>query len=98
MKVGLTPAVLASVLECATHIARDDLAAAERWLDGLQRTVAQLGEFPNMGRVTAEAGIETHREVFYGRYRILYRVGDAVTVYDIRHMSRQPAALDDSNP
>lgn len=36
----------------------------------------QLAEFPHSGRIVAEVGVETVRELVHAPFRIVYRIGD----------------------
>jgi plasmid stabilization system protein ParE len=98
VKVGWTPTARVCALECAAFIAHDDADAALRWLSGLADAVDRLADFPNIGRVVAEPGLENQREIFYGSYRVRYRTVTSVTVVSVQHTSRQVTSLDVSDP
>jgi plasmid stabilization system protein ParE len=55
-------------------IARDDRAAAERWVSRLVATGEGIATFPLSGRVVPEIGRDDVRETFQRTYRIVYLV------------------------
>ena len=51
--------------------------------------MSRLGSHPLSGRVVAEVGDESLREVIYGNYRIVYRVRqDLVEIATVFHGAR----------
>jgi toxin ParE1/3/4 len=56
------------------YIARDDPAAAERWIGLLIAGVERAAGAPLSGRRVPEIGRDDVREVFERAYRIVYRV------------------------
>jgi toxin ParE1/3/4 len=60
------------------QIAREDPQAAERFGLKLIEEALTLGRFPRIGRVVPEFGDPTLREIIHGRYRIIYRVREAM--------------------
>ena len=64
--------------------------AAERWVEDMFATAERLELFPRSGRVVPELEREEIREVFYQRYRIIYKVAsDRAKVLTVRHMRQQ---------
>lgn len=74
--------------EIADHIARDNQAAAERWIAILMKTAEHATTIPLAGRRVPEIGRDDVREVFKRTYRIVYRVRDGrvevLTVFEGR--------------
>ena len=69
------------VAEIRDFIARDDSAAAERWLGVLVAAAEQAHRLPQAGRVVPEFKRADLREVLRGNDRLVYRVRkDAVIV------------------
>ncbi|MEM1041662.1 MAG: type II toxin-antitoxin system RelE/ParE family toxin [Bacteroidota bacterium] len=96
MRVHWSTVALERVSEIADYLAVDDLGAAERWVDGLFAAAERLEPFPRSGRVVPELRREAIREVFYKRYRILYKVQpERVEVLTVRHMRQH---LSDNDP
>jgi plasmid stabilization system protein ParE len=58
------------------YIARDNPAAAERWVMKLVATAEQAASAPRAGRRVPELAREDVREVLLRRYRIVYRLGE----------------------
>lgn len=81
--------------DTATYIARDDRAAAKRWVAQVFDRVGQIADFPESGRIVPEVGRRDLRELILGHYRIIYRVRkDSVTVLTV-HSGRRPLGSDD---
>lgn len=59
------------------YIARDDPAAAARWIDKLVSTVARAASAPGSGRRVPELARDDVRELLLRSYRIVYRVTPA---------------------
>ena len=76
--------------QIANYIGRDDWGAAIQWLEETLEGVERLREFPFVGRVVGEFGVETIRELIRGRYRVVYEVSDEqvtiLTVFDGAHL------------
>lgn len=69
--------------------------AAMKWLDGMEQTIAELGEFPTRCPLAPESDVvgAEIRQQLYGRrqhkYRILFAVrGGTVHVLHVRHGAR----------
>lgn len=73
-------------------IARDDPAAAQRWVRKLMATARATTRAPFGGRRVPEVGRDDVREVFLKRYRIVYRVSAAscevLTVFEGHRLLR----------
>jgi toxin ParE1/3/4 len=77
---------LADLVEIGRYIARDNPAAARRFVARLQESARKVPSVPRAGRVVPEFQIESVREVLLGNYRIVYRLGaktiEVLTVFE----------------
>ncbi len=58
----------------------DSLAAANRVLDRIEKSIASLSSLPERGSFPRELlalGIKDYRQVFFKPYRLIYRIVDA---------------------
>jgi plasmid stabilization system protein ParE len=62
------------LFEAFDFIARNNPAAATRWSKKILQKVEDLAASPMRGRTVPEAAGSDLREVFHGRYRIVYAV------------------------
>lgn len=86
MRIIWSPLSLERVAEIADYIARDNLTAAERWVDGIFKLVEPLEDLPKPGRIVPEIERDDFREVIKGNYRIIYRVEpEQVSILTVRH-------------
>lgn len=86
MRIIWSPLSLERVAEIADYIARDNLTAAERWVDGIFKLVEPLEDLPKLGRIVPEIERDDFREVIKGNYRIIYRVKpEQVSILTVRH-------------
>lgn len=61
---------------------------AREWADDLSRKTERLLQFPMMGRVISEKELSFFREIFVGRYRVMYCVmPETIYLMTIQHMS-----------
>jgi toxin ParE1/3/4 len=99
LKILWSPAALARVEEIGACIAKDDRAAAERWVVGVFEATARLENFPRSGRVVPEVSAADVREVIYGSYRVIYSVGEQIEILAIFHGRRlfDPKEIDSSS-
>ena len=88
MKVEWSPLALDRVSDIARFIARDNPAAAERWLNELFDAVERLAEFPESGRIVPEVGVQRIRELIFGAYRVIYSVRGKVEILTVRRGSQ----------
>ncbi|MFD2569824.1 type II toxin-antitoxin system RelE/ParE family toxin [Spirosoma soli] len=64
-------------------------AVADDWSDELEKKLALIEQFPEMGRMVPDFYITFIREVFVGRYRLVYSTQEVTpTVLAIRAMGR----------
>lgn len=71
------------------HIAEDQPENAQRFVDRLTRRADALAEHPLIGQVVEQYQREDIREVYEGRYRMIYRVlSDHIDILTVRHGAR----------
>lgn len=88
MKVEWSPLALDRVSDIARFIARDNPAAAERWINELFDAVERLAEFPESGRIVPEVGVQRIRELIFGADRVIYSVRGKVEILTVRRGSQ----------
>ncbi len=89
MSVKWLRKALRNLEQAHAYIAKDDPAAAVRTMLTMQRAVAQLAEFPNMGRI---GRVEGTRELVIPStpYFVVYRVqGNTVQILRVLHSARR---------
>jgi plasmid stabilization system protein ParE len=70
-------------------VARDSARYADLVVERIVAAVERLQDHPRSGRVVAELGDESVREVIHGNYRIVYRLRhDIVEIATVFHGSR----------
>jgi plasmid stabilization system protein ParE len=83
-----------SVAEAAEYIAKDSPSYAAALVTSAENAANSLEQFPKRGRVVPEYRDTSVRELFVGRYRLIYRIrGGTVTVVALVHGARDLAAL-----
>ena len=88
-KVEWSPRALALLQEAAEHIQDDSPAAAKTLVTDAFAVAATLSRFPARGRVIPELRQDNHRELFVGRYRLLYRIEpERISVLGLVHGAR----------
>jgi addiction module RelE/StbE family toxin len=88
VKVEWSPLALDRVSDIARFIARDNPAAAERWINELFDAVERLAEFPESGLIVPEVGVQRIRELIFGAYRVIYSVRGKVEILTVRRGSQ----------
>ncbi len=89
MKVVWSPLAVDRVEEIAGYIAQDNPAAAEQWVKAVFDKVWQTALFPESGRLVPEVRRRDLRELVFGNYRIIYRLGSAeIAVLTVRHFKQ----------
>ena len=95
-RVTRRPLAAADILDIWGYIAEDSLAAADRWVDGLDQQFALLAAQPMMGRVREELAPGV-RSFPFGRYVVFYvPLSDGIDVARVLHGARDFGALFDS--
>jgi len=74
MKIIWSPLSIERLEEIFDYISDDSSSAAKNFIDKIFNKVENLKEYPLQGRKVPEANREEIREVFFGEYRIIYRV------------------------
>ena len=86
MKVIWSPLAIERVTEIARYIAQDNPTAARNWIDTIFEKIGQLEFMPETGRMVPEIRQNDFRELLYGNYRIIYRVGnEQASILTVRH-------------
>ena len=73
-RVIWAPRALALVVEAAEHIESDSPSAASKLVRDAFEAAASLATLADRGRFVPELDDSIHREIFVGRYRLIYRV------------------------
>lgn len=100
MRVVWAPRAIARAAEIAAHIAEDRPGAATKWVDELFGAVGSLRKHPRRGRKVPELDRKEIREIWYGRYRVVYRLEPRrVVVLTVRHGRRRwdPAEVEEDS-
>ena len=86
MKIIWSPLAVDRSSEIADYIAQDKPSAAEKWINTVFSKVEQLKSSPEIGRIVPELNNAQFREIIYGNYRIIYRIGKKqISILTIRH-------------
>ena len=89
MKIVWSPLAIDRIREVATYIARDDLSAAQRWIELIFEKVENIRDFPELGRIVPELNRKEIRELLFKNYRIIYRLDkNRISTLTIRHMKQ----------
>lgn len=89
MKVAWSPLAVDRVEEIARYIAQDNPVAAEQWVKAVFDKVRQLALFPECGRLVPEVRRRDLREIVFGNYRIIHRLGSTeIAVLTVRHFKQ----------
>lgn len=63
-------------------------ALSESWTDELDKKLALLADFPEMGRLVPKHELYFYREILVGRYRVKYiYLIDTIYLISIRHQA-----------
>lgn len=76
-KVNWTATAQRTLDEAVAYIAQDSLPAAKRLLEDALSTAESLSAFGERGRIIPEMQQPNVRELFVGRYRLMYEVFEA---------------------
>lgn len=86
MRIIWSPLAIDRTTEIAAYIEQDNPTAATKWVERLFTKVHLLQSSPESGRHVPETHREDIRELIYGNYRIIYRLGkDSIYVLTVRH-------------
>ncbi len=68
------PSALDDINSIAEYVARDSIHRASLFVKRLFESTDRLQEYPLSGRIIPEINDPSCREIFYGTYRIMYRI------------------------
>jgi toxin ParE1/3/4 len=89
MRVVWSPLALERAVEIAEAIRWDKPGAARKWIEQLVTTVETLAGSPRRGRVVPELDRKEVRELLFGNYRVVYRIGtEDLVILTVRHGRR----------
>lgn len=94
MKVVWSPLAIEKLEAIAKFIALDKPTAAENWVNDIFDRAELLGSQPESGRQVPELLGISYREVIFGNYRIIYKVGSGIKILTLRNC-RQLLSMDD---
>lgn len=70
------------------------IAVADEWSDELEKKLSLIAQFPEMGRIVPDFYISFIREVFVGRYRLVYSTQEeTLKILAVRPMERPLGSL-----
>jgi Plasmid stabilisation system protein. len=88
-KVIWAPRAVALLEEAANHIEEDSPSAARHLVADAIQAADTLAELSERGRIVPELRDSVHRELFVGKYRLVYRVAaEHVAVVAFVHVAR----------
>jgi len=86
--VSRRPLAALDILDIWDHIADDNMMAADRWVDELDKAFGTLATQPKMGRARPELAPDL-RSFPFGRYVIFYMpLSDGIDVVRVLHSAR----------
>ena len=85
MKVVWSPLAIEKLEAIAKFIALDKPTAAEKWVNDIFDRADLLGSQPESGRQVPELLGTSYREVIFGNYRIIYKVGNEIKILTLRN-------------
>ena len=94
MKVVWSPLAIEKLETTAKFIVLDKPTAADKWVNDVFDRTDSLGSQPEKGRPLPELLSISYREVIFGNYRIIYKVGNGIKILTLRN-SRQLLRIDD---
>ena len=90
MRVHWSSKALTQLSDLITGLRQYSEAAAERVEDELIAASLRLGNFPQLGRVVPESKLLAVRELFVGKYRLVYMAGDfTIEIISVLHQAQQ---------
>jgi toxin ParE1/3/4 len=90
VKIVWTPLAIDRAHQEASFIARDKPGVAQRWLEGLFKSVDRLRTFPFSGHHLSELESSDYWQLVYKSHRIVYRVDrDIVAILTIRRFKQR---------
>ena len=93
-RVAWTLAAVDDLEQAAEYIGRDSPRYSAALVREALRAARSLSTFSNRGRIVPELDNQNIREIFVGRYRLIYHVGaQAVSILGLIHGARDLGAL-----
>jgi toxin ParE1/3/4 len=88
-QVKWTPQALDDLEAICLFIARDAPQMATVFADRAFHATDRLADYPRSRRIVPELEIENIREIFFGNYRLIYRIReDQVHIVTVHHGAR----------
>ena len=88
-QVRWTPQAADDLEAICLFIARDAPQVAAAFADRVLRATDRLANFPRLGRVVPELGIENIKEIVVSSYRVIYRIRqEEVHLLTVHHGAR----------
>jgi len=96
VEIRWTDFAIENLIQIGNYIEQDSVKYAELVVNEIYDTTEILERNPFVGRVVPEFSKEHIRELFYGRYRIIYTIvsDDAIDILTIHHSSRLLSEID----
>ena len=89
MKVNWTQKGRQRLQQLYDYIAEDQPANALHFVDQLTRRVEVLAAHPRSGKIVSKYQRDDIREIYEGRYRIIYRIlPERIDILTVRHSAR----------
>jgi toxin ParE1/3/4 len=89
MDLAWTQTALDDLAAVRSWLGRDSKPLADRVIETLLTGIERVLPFPRIGRVVAEVGDESVRELLLRTFRLVYRIeGDRIVVLSILHGGR----------
>ena len=86
MKIVWSPLAIERMSDIAQYIAQDNPDATAKWINKVFKKVGRLNDFPKSGRKVPETKRTDILEIFYGNYRIIYRLRqNEISILTVRH-------------
>ena len=86
MKIVWSPLAIDKTSEIAEYISKDKPSVAKNWVNKIFQKVDILKSTPELGRVVPEIERKDIRELIFGNYRIICRIGKtSISILTIRH-------------
>ncbi len=95
MKIIWSPLAVEQVQDIATYIALDKPSVAIEWTEKIFKSVDQLKEFPDSGRIVPEIKRKEIRELVLKNYRVIYKVKSKEILILVVKNYRQNLKYDD---
>jgi len=94
LKVVWSPLALDKLETTAKFIALDKPSVADKWVNDVFDRTELLSSQPELRREVPELLGSHYRELIFGSYRIIYKVGNQIKILTLRN-SRQLLSLGD---